>query len=110
MKRLVRLVVKLEDKRFTVQAYYHPKGYMKARYSHLDLETGVPLLGELARFKAKLLCHDNGPCIDLTFNGFKLALCPLEGCKRLRCVSRVSYLMLTRSGRIYLNGVECITS
>lgn len=105
----VRLITGTDS--YVLKAFHHPRGCMRARQDHLDLENIVSKtwLWEIARPRGhSLYCNVVGNCIVLEERvlGLRAMICPLGGIA-LRCRREV-YVMVSRSGWLYIGPVTVV--
>ena len=102
-KQHMRIRVEWQSGSRVVDAWLHPRGCMRARYTHLDLEPVKPLSDLAARRGLTLRCRNTANGIEVTepLTGIGARLKPLSGIV-LRCGGRQVYVMRTRSGLVYI--------
>ena len=93
------------------EGYIHQKGYMKAKQTHLDLPSTCDkerLLSELSfKHGLRLICnnHGKGICLFIDFLNDYVCIEPIEGEITVNCSEKKIFLMITRSGNIYLGPI-----
>ena len=107
-KKPLRITILIEGREHVINGVFHPRGCMRARQSHLDLEPlpGTWLWSIALHRGYRLRCRPRNDCISLeeSLLGLEARLCPLGG-HSLRCRGEV-YVMITRSRRLYVGPVE----
>ncbi len=95
----------------TCHGYIHQRGYMKAKQTHLDLPPTCDkegLLSELGfKHGLRLVCnnHGNGICLFIDFLNDYICIEPMEDNIIINCCEKKIFLMITRSGNIYLGPI-----
>ena len=107
-KKPIKLIVRDPVSSRSCSGWLHPRGYMGASQTHLDIECRGGLLADLARFHARVECIDEGGCVTLRYSELEVRLCPIEGCRELKCLGGRAYVMTTRRGLVYVGGVSCL--
>ena len=107
-KKPLRITILIEGREHVINGVFHPRGCMRARQSHLDLEPlpGTWLWSIALHRGYRLRCRPRNGCISLEepLLGLEARLCPLGG-HSLRCGGEV-YVMITRGHRLYVGPVE----
>jgi len=103
-KKRLKAYISIENTRLPLEAYYHPKGCMKAKQPHLDLPCIEPLRTLTVKRGLILICKNLRNCIELTepITGITLAICLEDG--EPLCRTSV-YIMRTRSKKIYISPI-----
>ncbi|BEP16784.1 hypothetical protein PYJP_01360 [Pyrofollis japonicus] len=102
----IELVLRVDGEEKRLKGYYHPAGCMHASQSHLDLEPPKGTwLWDVARPRGtSLRCRSDNECVTIIYAGLGLEAKLCIPNARLRCKNRV-YVMVTRSGRLYVGPV-----
>ncbi len=105
-KKLLEIRVEYSGFVKVCKGYYHPRGCLGARRDHLDIESKcLDILRDLGfKHGLNIKCWSSDDCIllDLYFLNTWIKICPIRG--TLYCNGNV-YLMVSRSGWVYLGGV-----
>ncbi len=92
----------------SVEGFYHPRGCMGARYSHLDLEVSecLGVLLEACRVRGfSVSCVEEGDCVRLYSEVLPVDVVLCVDGASLRCSGGRVYVMRSRSGMVYVGGV-----
>ncbi len=90
-----------------INAVLHPRGYMKAKYTHLDIpcSKAPDILIDAAKIRgAKTPCYNRGDCIVLDLLGLSEIKVCISGMK-LRCNGYV-WLAIKKDKTIYLGPIR----
>ncbi|NPA98800.1 MAG: hypothetical protein GXO43_05410 [Crenarchaeota archaeon] len=106
-KQKVRIRIRDSDKFYEINAVLHPRGYMKAKYTHLDIpcDEAPDILYDAAKIHGvKTTCYNRGSCIVLDLLGLSdIEIC-IEGMK-LECYDKI-WLTIKKDRTIYLGPVK----
>jgi len=93
-----------------LRAFYHPRGCMRARQDHLDIDgASATWLWELARPRGLVLtciARGGGVVVEEPLLGLRAVIHPV-GDEALFCRDKV-YVMVTRSGLLYIGPVGLV--
>ena len=106
-KQKVRIRIRDSDKFYEINAVLHPRGYMKAKYTHLDIpcSKAPDILIDAAKIRgAKTPCYNRGDCIVLDLLGLSEIKVCISGMK-LRCNGYV-WLAIKKDKTIYLGPIR----
>jgi len=74
-KQSIILRIIYEDNTYYINAILHPKGYMKAKYTHLDIpaDRAPEILVDLSRIRGiRIPCKNDDNCIILILSGLSI--------------------------------------
>ena len=110
-KQKVILRIIYEDKTYYINAILHPKGYMKAKYTHLDIPADkVPeILVDLSRIRGiRIPCKCDDNCIILIISGLSMLKICVEN-YHIMCREHV-WISKKKDGIIYVGPIKISSS
>ncbi len=106
-KQKVRLSINYEDKTYYTDAILHSKGYMKAKYTHLDIpaDKAPEILVDLSRIRGiRIPCRCDDNCMVLIISGLSMLKICVEN-YRIMCREHV-WISKKKDGMIYVGPIE----
>jgi len=106
-KQRVMLRINYEDKTHYTEAILHPQGYMKAKYTHLDIpaDKAPEILVDLSRIRGiRIPCRFDDNCIILVISGLSTIRICVEN-YRIMCREHV-WLSKKKDGMIYVGPIK----